>query len=130
MTRGVPAITSTFLKTVRTHRRHQHQCTLVFYLNHIHIIVVTTTNVLSLFTTEMPAECQRLQDCGALLAPKVTRQSNIFLIINCKVFNTFRSFDPSCLCSDVKCVNALQWINVTLLTVNQYCPNCWHFVTD
>ena len=70
-----------FLKT-RSHRRHHHQYTLAFYLKHVHIIIVLTSNALSLFTTEMPTECQRLQHNCALLAPKLTRQSNMFVFIN------------------------------------------------
>ena len=47
--------------------------------------VKPTVEIPTEMSTEMPTE--RLQDNGARLAPKVTRQSNIFLIINPKVFD-------------------------------------------
>ena len=62
-----PAITSTFLKT-----------------QYEHIVATTTKCTLPGHNRNVN---RMLQDNGALLAPKVTRQSNIFWIINPKVFD-------------------------------------------
>ena len=63
---GAQLLAQLSLKPLRTHRCHHHQCTLPGHNRNAN---------------------RMLQDTGALLAPKVTRQSNIFLIINPKVFD-------------------------------------------